>query len=216
MNEVLPGVFHWSAFHPKISQVVHSHYWAPGKTIIDPLLPDDPKPVLDELRDRGVQQVVLSNRHHWRSSSDLRDAFPDAPVLCNDQGLYEYAADDGRDVEPFAVGSLLAPGMRALDVGGICDDDTGLLLDTAGGTLLFADALIVWEDKLAFVPDWLLGDPAADKRDMLAAFERLLDEQEFENLLFAHGQPWIGGGREAPRAFVDSGGWTAGDEVFPH
>jgi len=216
MNEVLPGVFHWSAFHPKISQVVHSHYWAPGKTIIDPLLPDDPKPVLDELRDRGVQQVVLSNRHHWRSSSDLRDAFPDAPVLCNDQGLYEYAADDGRDVEPFAVGSLLAPGMRALDVGGICDDDTGLLLDTAGGTLLFADALIVWEGKLAFVPDWLLGDPAADKRDMLAAFERLLDEQEFDNLLFAHGQPWIGGGREALRAFVDSGGWTAGDEVFPH
>jgi glyoxylase-like metal-dependent hydrolase (beta-lactamase superfamily II) len=215
MNEVLPGVFHWSAFHPKISQVVHSHYWAPGKTVIDPLLPDDSKPVLDELRDRGVQQVVLSNRHHWRSSSDLRDAFPDAPVLCNDQGLYEYAADDGRDVEPFAVGSLLAPGMRALDVGGICDDDTGLLLDTAGGTLLFADALIVWDGKLAFVPDWLLGDPAADKRDMLAAFERLLDEQEFDNLLFAHGQPWIGGGREALRAFVDSGGWTAGEEVFP-
>ena len=216
MNEVLPGVFHWSAFHPKIRQVVHSHYWAPGETVIDPLLPDDPEPVLDELRDRGVQQVVLSNRHHWRSSSDLRDAFPDAPVLCNDKGLYEYAADDGRDVEPFAVGSLLAPGMHALDVGGICDDDTGLLLDTAGGTLLFADALIVWEGKLAFVPDWLLGDPAEDKRDMLSAFKRLLDEQEFDNLLFAHGEPWIGGGREALRAFVDSGGWTAGDEVFPH
>ena len=216
MNEVLPGVFHWSALHPKIRQVVHSHYWAPGETVIDPLLPDDSKPVLDELRDRGVQQVVLSNRHHWRSSSDLRDAFPDAPVLCNDRGLYEYAADDGRDVEPFAVGSLLAPGMRALDVGGICDDDTGLLLDTAGGTLLFADALIVWDGKLAFVPDWLLGDPTEDKRDMLSAFERLLDEQEFDNLLFAHGEPWINGGREALRAFVDSGGWTAGDEVFPH
>jgi len=216
VNEVLPGVFHWSALHPKIRQVVHSHYWAPGETVIDPLLPDDSKPVLDELHDRGVQQVVLSNRHHWRSSSDLRDAFPDAPVLCNDRGLYEYAADDGRDVEPFAVGSLLAPGMRALDVGGICDDDTGLLLDTAGGTLLFADALIVWDGKLAFVPDWLLGDPAEDKRDMLSAFERLLDEQEFDNLLFAHGEPWINGGREALRAFVDSGGWTAGDEVFPH
>jgi glyoxylase-like metal-dependent hydrolase (beta-lactamase superfamily II) len=216
VNEVLPGVFHWSALHPKISQIVHSHYWAPGETVVDPLLPDDPKPVLDELRDRGVQQVVLSNRHHWRSSSDLRDAFPDAPVLCNDQGLYEYAADDGRDVEPFAVGSLLAPGMCALEVGGICDDDTGLLLDTAGGTLLFADALIVWDGKLAFVPDWLLGEPAQDKRDMLSAFERLLDEQEFDNLLFAHGEPWIGGGREALRAFVDSGGWTAGEEVFPH
>jgi len=66
------------------------------------------------------------------------------------------------------------------------------------------------------VPDWLLGDPTEDKRDMLSAFERLLDEQEFDNLLFAHGEPWINGGREALRAFVDSGGWTAGDEVFPH
>jgi glyoxylase-like metal-dependent hydrolase (beta-lactamase superfamily II) len=216
VNEILPGVFHWSALHPKIGQVVHSHYWAPGKTVVDPLLPDDPKPVLDELRECGVQQVVLSNRHHWRSSSDLRATFPDAPVLCNDQGLYEYGADDGRDVEPFAVGSLLAPGMRALEVGGICDDDTGLLLDTAGGTLLFADALIVWDGRLAFVPNWLLGDPAKDKRNMLDAFRRLLDEQEFDNLLFAHGDPWIGGGREALRAFVEAGGWTAGDEVFTH
>jgi hypothetical protein len=146
----------------------------------------------------------------------LRAAFPDAPVLCNDQGLYEFAAGDGRDVEPFAVGSLLAPGMRALEVGGICDDDTGLLLDTAGGTLLFADALIVWDGKLAFVPNFLLGDPEEDKRNMLTAFARLLDEQEFDNLLFAHGDPLIGGGHAALRAFVDSGGWTAGDEVFPH
>jgi hypothetical protein len=59
VNEILPGVFHWSALHPKIGQVVHSHYWAPGKTVVDPLLPDDPKPVLDELRECGVQQVVL-------------------------------------------------------------------------------------------------------------------------------------------------------------
>jgi glyoxylase-like metal-dependent hydrolase (beta-lactamase superfamily II) len=216
VNEVLPGVSHWSAMHPKIGQVVHSHYWAPGKTVVDPLLPEDPQPVLDDLAALGVEQIVLSNRHHWRSSSDLREAFPDAPVLCNDQGLYEYAADDGRDVEPFAVGSLLAPGMRALEVGGICDDDTGLLLDTADGTLLFADALIVWEDKLAFVPDFLIGDPEEDKRKMLDAFRRLLDEQEFDNLLFAHGDPLIGGGREALQAFVDSGGWTAGAEVFEH
>ena len=214
MNEVVPDVFHWSTLYPKIQQVVHSHYWAPGKTVVDPLLPDDPAPVLDELKERGVLQIVLSNRHHWRSSSELRAAFPDAPVLCNDQGLYEFAAGDGRDVEPFAVGSLLAPGMRALEVGGICDDDTALLLDTAGGTLLFADALIVWEGKLAFVPNFLLGDPEEDKRNMLTAFERLLDEQEFDNLLFAHGDPWIGGGHAALRAFVDSGGWTAGDESF--
>jgi glyoxylase-like metal-dependent hydrolase (beta-lactamase superfamily II) len=217
MNEVLPGVFHWSAMYPKIQQVVHSHYWAPGKTVVDPLLPEDAQPVLDDLRERGVVQIVLSNRHHWRSSSELLEAFPDAPVLCNDQGLYEYAADDGRDVEPFGVGAPVAPGMRAVEVGAICDDDTGLLLDTAGGTLLFADAVVVWDGKLAFVPDFLLSDdPAQDKRNLLAALQRVVDEQEFDNLLFAHGDPWIGGGHAALRAFVDAGGWTAGDESFPH
>ena len=216
LNEILPGVFHWSAMYPKIGQVVHSHYWAPGKTVVDPLLPDEHSAVLDELRERGVEQIVLSNRHHWRSSGEVRAAFGDAPVLCNDQGLYEFAADDGRDVEPFAVGSVLAPGMRAVEVGGICDDDTGLLFDTAGGALLFADALIIWDGRLAFVPDFLLGDPDKDKRNMLVAFRRLLDEHEFDNLLFAHGDPWIGGGRAALQAFVDSGGWSAGNDAFEH
>lgn len=216
MNEILPGVFHWSAFKPNIGQVVHSHYWAPGKTVVDPLLPEDPAPVLDELKDRGVLQIVLSNRHHWRSSSELRAAFPDAPVLCNDKGLYEFNDDEDRDVEPYAVGSLLAPGMRALEVGAISDDDTGLLLDTGGGAVLFADAIIVWDGQLAFVPDFLLGDPENDKRGILEAVERILDEQEFDNLLFAHGEPVIGGGRAALRAFVDAGGRTAGADAFEH
>jgi len=32
--------------------------------------------------------------------------------------------------------------------------------------------------------------------------ERLLDEQEFDNLLFAHGDPLVGGGRSALQAFA--------------
>jgi glyoxylase-like metal-dependent hydrolase (beta-lactamase superfamily II) len=202
MNEVLPGVFHWSSFHPGIKQVVHSHYWAPGKTVTDPLLPDDADAVIEELRDHGVNQIVLSNRHHWRSSSDLREAFPGVPVLCNDQGLYEFTDDDERDVEPFAVGSMLAPGLKALELGGICDDDTALWMDTEGGALLFADALIMWDGEPAFVPDFLLGEPERDKERMREALRRLMDENAFDSLFFAHGEPLIGGGREALRAFL--------------
>jgi glyoxylase-like metal-dependent hydrolase (beta-lactamase superfamily II) len=209
VNEILPGVFHWTARHPNHGQIVHSHYWQPGKTLVDPLLPEDPGPLLGELRERGVLQVVLSNRHHWRSSSEIRAAFSDVPVLCNDQGLYEFTEDEERDVEPFAVGSLLAPGMRALELGAICDDDTALLIDTADGAVLFADALIRSDGALAFVPDFLLGDPEADKRAMLTALERILAEQEFDNLLFAHGEPWLGGGRDALADFVARGGRSA-------
>jgi glyoxylase-like metal-dependent hydrolase (beta-lactamase superfamily II) len=209
MNELLPGVYHWSAFKPNIRQVVHSHYWAPGKTVIDPWLGDDPGPVLDELRQRGVDQIVLSNRHHWRSCTDLRAAFPDVPVLCNDEGLYEFTDDEERDVEPFGVPSVLAPGLRALAFGAICADDTALLLETGGGALLFADGVIVWDGELSFVPDFLLGEPEEDKAKLLHGLRRLLAEAQFDNLLFAHGEPWIGGGRAALQAFVDAGGGQA-------
>ena len=210
MNEILPGVFHWSAFYPKIGQEVHSHYWAPGKALIDPLLPEDPEPVLAELHERGVDVIVLSNRHHWRSASQVQKAFGEVTVLCNNQGLYEFTDDDERWVEPYAYGALVAPGLKALEFGAICADDAALRMDTGGGALLFADGLIVWDGKLAFVPDFLLGDePGQIKDELRAGLRRLLDEAEFDNLLFAHGPPWIGGGRAALRDFIASGGHSA-------
>jgi hypothetical protein len=55
------------------------------------------------------------------------------------------------------------------------------------------------------VPDNLIGDNAEDVKDGLrAAYRRLADELEFENLLMAHGNPVTGGAREALRQFVDS------------
>jgi glyoxylase-like metal-dependent hydrolase (beta-lactamase superfamily II) len=211
MNEILPGVFHWRTFFPKIGQDVHSHYWAEGKALMDPLLPEDSEPVLAELRERGVDVIVLSNRHHWRSASEVQKAFPEVTVLCNDQGLYEFTDDDERWVEPYAYGALVAPGLKALEFGAICDDDAALLMDTKGGALLFADGLIVWDGELSFVPDFLLGDdPEAVKDKLRSGLKRLLAEAEFDNLLFAHGDPWIGGGRAALRDFVASGGRSAG------
>lgn len=207
MNEVLPGVFHWSTFYPKIGQPVHSHYWAEGKALIDPLLPDEPEPLLAELRERGVDVIVLSNRHHWRSASEVQKAFPEVTVLCNDQGLYEFTDDEERWVEPYAYGASVAPGLKALEFAAICDDDAALLLDTPGGALLFADGVVVWNGELAFVPDFLLGpEPEQDRENLRAGLKRLLDEAEFDSLLFAHGDPWIGGGRAALREFLASGG----------
>ena len=106
---------------------MHSHYWAEGKALIDPLLPDEPEPLLAELRERGVDVIVLSNRHHWRSASEVQKAFPEVTVLCNDQGLYEFTDDEERWVEPYAYGASVAPGLKALEFAAICDDDAALL-----------------------------------------------------------------------------------------
>ena len=57
------------------------------------------------------------------------------------------------------------------------------------------------------MPDFLLGpEPEQDRENLRAGLKRLLDEAEFDSLLFAHGDPWIGGGRAALREFLASGG----------
>ena len=72
------------------------------------------------------------------------------------------------------------------------------------GFLAFADAIIRDRDGgLAFVSDYLLGDdPEAVKSGLRDAFARLLDEQEFDGLLLAHGDPSASGGRAELERFV--------------
>jgi len=53
------------------------------------------------------------------------------------------------------------------------------------------------------VPDRLIGDdPEQVKRAILERVAALLDE-DFDHLLFAHGDPIVGGGKEALRAFAN-------------
>ena len=105
------------------------------------------------------------------------------------------------------VGEEVAPDIVALKVGAICPEETALYLKEAnGGALSFADGLIRFADgSLGFVPDFLLGDdPEEVKRRLKESLRRLL-EQRFEHLLFAHGLPFIGGGKEALAAFLEDG-----------
>lgn len=79
---------------------------------------------------------------------------------------------------------------------------------------MFADGLVRGgqygaRGPLGFVPDSLMDDPEVTKRGLLAAFERLLEELDFDHLLLAHGGPVIGDGRELLRDLVASGGRTA-------
>jgi hypothetical protein len=106
MREILPGIHHWTALHPRIRQPVSSYY-------------------------------------------------------------VESAIGDG--VTAFADG-LTRPG---------------------GGTL-------------AFVPDFLMGeDPKAVKNGLVTVFRNLLG-LSFDSLLFAHGDPLVGGGRRALEEFVEN------------
>jgi hypothetical protein len=201
MDEIREGLLHWTAHRDTIGRDVHSYFDIASGTLIDPM---EPLQGLEAVAAaRRPERIVLTNRHHYRHCDRFREAFG-CPVLCHEAGLHEF--EDGREVEGFAFGDELAPGVTALEVGVLTPEETAVLLAGGAGALAFADALIRGRHgELAFVPDALLGDdPPAIRAGLRAAFHRLAVEQEFDALLLAHGDPVTTGGRSALRTFADA------------
>lgn len=203
MEEIVPGLFHWRTFHERIRQEVSSYYYEPSRALIDPRVPSEG---LEWFEGKEPQIILLTNRHHYRHSGRFKEAFG-CPVFCNHAGLHEFA-DSQEEVEGFSFGEEVAPEIVALEVGAICPEETALYLrEAGGGAIAFADAVVrsSSDGSLSFVPDFLLGeDPEEVKRGIRRSLSRLLDER-FENLLFAHGRPLVGGGKEALGTFLAEG-----------
>ena len=197
IEEILPGVFHWTAFHEGIGQEVHSHWVPESRALIDPMEPDEGLAWFEE---QPPERILLSNRHHYRHSGRFVDRYG-CRVLCHRAGLHEF--EGGPAVSGFSFGDEVAAGIVAREVAVLCPEETALQIEGAGA-LGFADALINREPGgLGFVPDWLLGEgPEEIKSGLLGAFRRLL-ELDFDSLLFAHGPPLIGGGQQALREFAE-------------
>lgn len=210
MQEVLPGVHHWTARHPRIHIEVSS-YWLDGPGILfDPLVPPEEGLEWFGRRPQPPSAILLSNRHHYRESARFVERFSCA-VHCNRAGLHEFS--HGEAVEGFDAGDLLPGGVLACEVGAICPDETALYLPQQGA-LLIADGVVRGgphgqSGPLGFVPDSLMDEPAATKQGLLASYRRLLADIDFEHLLLAHGGPVIGDGRELLADLLDSGGRTA-------
>ena len=197
MQELLPGLFHWYAIHPNHGTQVSCHFTAGSGTAFDPLLPDEG---IEWFDDHRPERIVLSTRHHLRHGEQIAERFG-CPILCHEAGLHEFEA--GPAVQGFAFGDSPAEDVTALEMDAICPEDTVLRIDAGGGALLFADSLINY-GGLGIVPDSLIGDDPEPVKGQIRRRARSLAEAEFEHLLFAHGAPMIGGGREALAAFADS------------
>jgi hypothetical protein len=191
MDQLAPGLIDYRAFHRGIGLTVHSHYVVEAGILIDPMAPDGELPGKPRL-------AALTNRHHLRHAPDFG-----CPIRCHEAGLHEFAGS-GVQVDGFAWRDELAPGVRAVEVGVLCPEESALHVDVGDGFLAFADAIIREDDgQLTFVSDGLLGDdPVAIRAGLLDAFTRLLDEEDFDGLLLAHGAPTPSGGRAELEAFV--------------
>jgi hypothetical protein len=197
MHEIFPGVFHWTTYHEPIRARVSSYYVEPAGIVIDPKVPEEG---LDALPGRP-QQVVLTIGLHHR----------DAPRFAEHFGIPTRASREaaerlkGRlEVEEFTEGDEVAPGVTAIHIGKIADDEEALHIAVGEGAIAFADGLIRYGGTLGFVPDNLIGEgPTEVKQGLKDAFRGLLT-RDFDHLLFAHGDPLIGGGKAALREFVES------------
>jgi glyoxylase-like metal-dependent hydrolase (beta-lactamase superfamily II) len=191
MQEITRGIHHWSARHPKIGIEVSS-YWLPELGVLI-----DPVAVPEEVE--GVDEILLSNRHHRRDSLSARERFG-ATVRAPRVGMHEFGADE--QIEPYDFGDTLAGGgVTVYEVGGICPDEAAFHIPSVGA-LSVADGVMHYDDELDFVTDDLMDEPELTKERLRAAYARLVDELEFEHLLLAHGDPVVGAGRDRLRAFA--------------
>jgi len=201
MVELAPGLWHWTARRKSIGAEVSTYYLEAERVAIDPMIPPDG---LEWFAAHGApEHAVLSNRHHDRDAWRLREEFG-CVVHCIRNGLYEL---DGRGpVEAFDFGDELPGGIVVHEVDAICPDETALHIPRHRA-LACADGVVRWEasDELGFVPDFLMDDPEDTKQRLREAYGSLL-ALDFDLLLLAHGDPVVGGARDALRAFVDTAG----------
>ena len=197
MQEILPGLWHWTTFHDGIGARVSSYYVEPAGALIDPRMPEEgPDALAARVR---PQQVVMTSGLHARHAEQFGEAFG-CVIRASHEALERL---DGRlDAEPYDDGDEVAPGITAIHIGKLCPDEYALHIALAEGAIAFADALLRYGDSLAFVPDELMGDDPASVKDGLADALRGLLTRDFEHLLFAHGEPLIGGGKAALRDFL--------------
>jgi hypothetical protein len=197
MNEIAPGLWHWTVRHEHIGAEVSSYYLADERVLIDPMTPPAGA---DWFEAHGVpEHVLLTCRHHDRDAWRLREQFG-CTVHCIRNGVYEL---EGRGpVEAFDFGSELPGGVVAHEVDSISPDETALHL-VRQRALACADGVTRpgGNGELAFVPDSLMDEPEETKRGLCDAYRKLL-ELDFDLLLLAHGNPVTQDGKAALRGFV--------------
>ena len=189
MEEILPGIYHWTAHHEGIGAPVSSYYVESAAAVIDPMVPEEG---LEWFDGKPLERVVLANRHHYRHADRFADRF-DVPVLANEKGLHELEGKPA--VESFSFGDEVAPGVVAQ---GFEDSwpDEGVLVIADKNAIVLADGVMRYGGNVSFVPDQYLGDdPEEEKTVLRAAVRRVLDGLDFDAVLVGHGDPITSGGK---------------------
>lgn len=212
MDEILPGIWHWTTPNPSIGGRLVSSYWLDQSgVLIDPLLSEEAGIGWFESRPTQPQAVVLSNRHHYRDAGRIHEHFG-CPVHVPNAGLHEFG--DRPHVVGYQPGDELPGELVPFVIGSLSPDEDGLFLQSASA-IWVGDTLVRSatdrESRLGWVTDSLMDDPERTKDGLLQAFAEVLADHEFDHVMLAHGLPLIGNGRAELERLVREGGRTASD-----
>lgn len=202
MREILPRLYHWKVYNPYIKEKIDSYFAVlDPPVLIDPMEPREGSDVFRQVSPPA--HIYMTNRLHDRHCQRYIDTYGSI-VWCHRAGLHEFQ-DESLAVTAFDHGDILPGGVKAIEVGVLCPEETAFHLPIAEGVLAIGDALVRWEGKIGFVPDFLLGDdPHGIRAGIRDAFLRICQDYDFDHLLFAHGDPLIGEGKAALQAFLQT------------
>jgi hypothetical protein len=214
MDEIAPGIWRWTAPHPEWqpdvewAREVASFALAVGETLVlvDPLVPDDVWPRLDELAEGHASVAALITvPYHVRSSEDVVRRYGGRASICGHAAVGRRLRDASllRPIEP---GASLPIGAQAFAIGSPRRHEMPLWFPSHRA-LAFGDAVVgvdgtlrVWEvATTAKRQAWYRGR-------FVPSLEPLLD-LAVEHVLVTHGPPIVGGGREALRQALAADPW---------
>ena len=189
MEEIAPGLRHWTAMRETIGMEVSSYWLVPERVVLDPVLPEEG---IDAFAEESPEHVILTNRHHDRRATDFVAAYG-CTVHVVREGLHEFADGSDLDPIPFAFGDELPGGLRDHPVYSEWPDEGAVEIPRVRA-LAIADGVLRTQDgKLGFFSDDLLGDdPAAVRRGLVDGYLRLVEKLDPQLLLLAHGGPLTG------------------------
>jgi len=186
LQEVVPGVFHWSVENTRIGGVTsasHAVRTSEGESVlIDPVRLDDD--ALERLT--PVSAIVVTAATHQRASWRYRRQFGVPVYLPRGSRATEEAPD-----EHYGAGDTLPGGLEAVHTPGP-EEPHYTLLKRDARVLFCPDLVMVDRGELVFVPGEYHEDPNETRRSV----ERLL-ELPFDVLCLDHGPPLLDDPKES-------------------
>ena len=200
MIKLLDDIYTWSVFSDEKQLnfngwFIQNQLSSFGNIIIDPPEPSE-KDLVQMQKLGGVQQIIITNQHHIRRASVIREKFNSKlQINSADAPNIELTIDT-----KFTNGSLIAGFLKAVVVPNN---------KTAGETALY------WtERKLLYVGDALIGDPPGKLRllpeKMYVDIQRAkngiktLMDLDFDTLLVGDGDSILSGAKTAMAEFINS------------